>query len=102
MKALAAAQLLVDELCLEGQLSAEDFLTKREIILDELFATAPLLPGADRLIRHLHATGVPQAVATSSHRRHFDLKTSMHKELFSLFNHIVTGDQVGQHHFAIK
>lgn len=33
------------------------------------------------------------AVATSSHRRHFDLKTSLHKELFGLMTHIVTGDQ---------
>ena len=27
-------------------------------------------------------------------RRHFDLKTSRHKELFSLFDCVITGDQV--------
>lgn len=62
--------------------------------LDVLFAKAALLPGVERLVRHLHKHGIPMAVATSSHRRHFDLKTSLHKELFALMNHIVTGDQV--------
>ena len=45
-------------------------------------------------MRHLHASGVPFALATSSHRRHFDLKTSLHGPLFELFDHRVTGDQV--------
>jgi len=93
-KALESAQILIDDLGLEGQLSAQDFVTEREQILDGLFAKASLMPGAERLIRHLHAKGVPMAVATSSHRRHFDLKTSMHRELFGLMHHVVTGDQV--------
>lgn len=50
--------------------------------------------GAEQLIRHLHASKVPIAVATSSHRRHFDVKTQQHKELFGLFDVIVTGDMV--------
>jgi beta-phosphoglucomutase-like phosphatase (HAD superfamily) len=41
---------------------AEDFLQQREEILDRLFPDAPLLPGVERLLRHLHAHGVPLAV----------------------------------------
>jgi len=93
-KALAAAQILVDDLQLHEQITPEAFLKEREEVLDVLFATCSLMPGVDRLIRHLHKHGVPIAVATSSHQRHFDLKTSSHKELFSLFTHIITGDQV--------
>jgi hypothetical protein len=44
------------------------------------------------LLRHLVAAGVPIALATSSHLRHFTLKTTQHPELFSLFNHRVTGE----------
>jgi pseudouridine-5'-monophosphatase len=35
---------------------------------------------------------VPIAVATSSHRRHFDIKTQSHRALCSLFDAIITGD----------
>jgi len=69
---------------------------EREELLDELFAKAALLPGVERLVRHLHQHGIPMAVATSSHRRHFDLKTTLHRELFGLMHHIVTGDQVAK------
>lgn len=28
----------------------------------------------------------------SSHKRHYELKTTKHKEVFTLFHHVVTGD----------
>jgi pseudouridine-5'-monophosphatase len=93
-KALDAAQVLIDDLGLEGQLTAAEFVAQREKNLDALFPRSELMPGAERLVRHLAAHGVPMAVATSSHRRHFDVKTSKHGELFALMDHVVTGDQV--------
>lgn len=45
-----------------------------------------------RLIGHLKAHGVPIAVATSSHRAHFLLKSQENQALFDMFDHIVTGD----------
>eukprot|EP00933_Yihiella_yeosuensis_P014643 TRINITY_DN13046_c1_g2_i1.p1 TRINITY_DN13046_c1_g2~~TRINITY_DN13046_c1_g2_i1.p1 ORF type:complete len:501 (+),score=84.68 TRINITY_DN13046_c1_g2_i1:20-1522(+) len=93
-KALEAAQICLDEVGIAGEMTAEEFVSEREKRLDVLFAEAALMPGVEKLIRHLHRHGVPMAVATSSHRRHFDLKTSLHKELFGLMHHIVTGDQV--------
>merc|ERR1712194_987707 len=95
-KALDAAEELIDGLGLQGKLTAADFIAEREKTLDQLFGDSKLLPGVERLIRHLHKNSIPMAVATSSHRRHFDLKTSKHKELFALMHHIVTGDQVAK------
>lgn len=91
-KAIESARIFVEETGISDSLSAEDFLVEREAMLQNLFPTSDLMPGASRLIRHLHAKGIPIAVATGSHKRHFGLKTQRHGELFSLMHHIVLGD----------
>ncbi|KAL8168103.1 hypothetical protein V2J09_009602 [Rumex salicifolius] len=92
MKAIEAARVFVEETGISESLSAEDFLVEREAMLQDMFPTSELMPGASRLIRHLHAKGIPICVATGSHTRHFELKTQRHRELFSLMHHIVRGD----------
>lgn len=57
----------------------------------EKFKRLFLLLGAERLLRHLHSKGVPIALATSSSRENYDLKTQRHQQVFQLFDHIVTG-----------
>ena len=47
--------------------------------------------GVNRLLQHLHNEKIPIALATSSSREYFEIKTQNHKDIFSLFNHIVTG-----------
>ncbi|XP_028084267.1 (DL)-glycerol-3-phosphatase 2-like [Camellia sinensis] len=91
-KAIEAAYVFVEETGISDSLTAEDFLTEREDMLRSLFPTSELMPGASRLIRHLHANGIPICLATGSHRRHFELKTQRHGELFSLMHHVVLGD----------
>eukprot|EP00884_Botryococcus_braunii_P007494 jgi/Botrbrau1/16746/Bobra.0277s0003.2 len=90
-KTLEAAQILLDESGLHGVLSPEDFVQKRDAILDSLFPTSQLMPGAERLIRHLTKHGIPFCLATSSLRKYFEVKTQCHTALFSLFHHTVTG-----------
>lgn len=70
-KALESCQIFVDELGLHGQLTAEQLLQDREAALDALFPTCQLMPGAERLLRHLSAHGIPCALATGSNRRHY-------------------------------
>ena len=47
-KAMEAAQLLVDNLQLQGQLTAQDFLAQREAALDAMFPSSELMPGIIR------------------------------------------------------
>lgn len=49
----------------------------------------PLMPGAERLVRHLHRHRVPIAIATSTKRVNYLLKTAHHPDFFSLFSHVV-------------
>ena len=42
-------------------------------------------------VRELASKSIPMAVATSSPRATFELKTQNHKDLFSLFHHVVCG-----------
>ncbi|XVF47700.1 hypothetical protein PTKIN_Ptkin03bG0131700 [Pterospermum kingtungense] len=94
MKAIEAARVFVQETGISDSLSAEDFLAEREAMLKSLFPASELMPGASRLIKHFHAKGVPMCVATGSHKRHFELKTQRHGELFKLMHHIVLGDDL--------
>jgi pseudouridine-5'-monophosphatase len=89
--AIDSARYLVATL--ELPITAEDYLREREGMLEELMPTAEPMPGAVQLTRALAARGVPQAVATSTGRRLFDLKTQRHRAWFDeVFRSIVLGD----------
>lgn len=71
--------------------TVEDFENQFVAAFHRIASQAELLPGAERLIRHLHASKVPFCVASGSAGPGVELKTKNHKELFKLFHHIVTG-----------
>lgn len=88
--AIESARYLVATL--ELPITAEDYLREREGMLEALMPTAEPMPGAVDLTATLAARGVPQAVATSTGRRLFDLKTERHRDWFARFDAIVLGD----------
>lgn len=57
-KALQAAETLVQELGLEGQLAPEDFVKEREEMLHTMFPDSQLMPGAAELVAHLKTHNV--------------------------------------------
>ncbi|CDS09706.1 hypothetical protein LRAMOSA02383 [Lichtheimia ramosa] len=85
-----SAAMVVDEYKLP--MTVDEYIDITSQLHEERFPLVKPLPGVERLIRHLHKHKVPMAVATSSSREKFLLKTSRNKELFSLFDYIVCGD----------
>jgi pseudouridine-5'-monophosphatase len=81
---------------IEKHLSVDDYISERRRLQDLQWPHVDFLPGATKLIRHLH---IPMAVATGSIRRNFLLKTTDEQcskekvEIFRLFgDNVVCGD----------
>ena len=84
------ARMVVDHYQLP--LQPEEWVARTTAIYEQLFPSVAALPGVPRLVHHLAKSGVRTAVATSSSRAAFALKTTNHSGLFSLFDAVVVGD----------
>ena len=88
--AMDSARYLVEALALP--ISAQAYLDERNGLLRDGFAACEAMPGAEKLVRHLHRHGIPIAVATSSARDLYAVKTTRHGSWFRLFDLVVSGD----------
>lgn len=77
---------------LDLPISPDEFLETRAPLMAERFPHAMAMAGAEGLVRHLKAAGIPIAVGTSSSRHYFAQKTTLHQHWFALFDTIVTAD----------
>ena len=105
----------METLTLLGELNLpmtdDEFLIESNRLYRQAFPSAELLPGAERLIRHLAAYDIPMgeektddntheiqmsdlflAIGTGSSHDLYTLKTSGHRELFNLFDPVVCTD----------
>jgi len=87
------AELTLDALAITD-LTVDEYLAEREAALLAVMPSVGLLPGVDRLVRHLHAAGVPLAVATSSPGDLLAAKASRHADFFALFGAVVHAGMV--------
>lgn len=67
-------------------LSPEDYTRQLHEIQAEEFTKSKPLPGIEKLLRDLKASGTKIALATSSHRHHFEIKTKHLGDLFNVFD----------------
>lgn len=85
-----SARILIEES--GAPITPEEYLRQRHILQQERFPYCVPLPGVMRLVKHLKKHGIPIAVATSSHRVNFEIKSRNNQDLFTLFDVIVCGD----------
>ncbi|CAH1102438.1 unnamed protein product [Psylliodes chrysocephalus] len=83
------SKIAVEEMKLP--MSVDKFQLEFRRLAHSYMASVSLMPGARHLVTHLKTHKIPIAVATSSSRESYDLKTKDHKEFFCMFDHIVTG-----------
>jgi pseudouridine-5'-monophosphatase len=88
--AIESARYLVEALDLP--IRPEDYLEEREHLLRDRFARSEPCAGARELTAALAARGARQAIATSSQRLLFDLKTRRHQQWLRVFTAVVVGD----------
>lgn len=86
------ARYLID--ALELPITPEEYLQRRTPLLEGMFPEVDPKPGAPDFVRELHGAQVRSAVATSAVRALTDLKLRRHGDWFSLFEHVVCGDDV--------
>jgi pseudouridine-5'-monophosphatase len=89
---LDSARILVE--LLQLPLTEAEYLIERNQLLYPLYSTARVLPGTIELIQHLAHHHVPQAIASSSSRHHFELKTINHQEWLKLLEITILGDDL--------
>ncbi|XP_014225585.1 pseudouridine-5'-phosphatase-like isoform X3 [Trichogramma pretiosum] len=72
-------------------LSIDEFSEMYRRLQIESFHEVDMMPGAEKLLRHLKKHNIPIALATSSSEESFNLKTKHLTEVFDLFHHKVLG-----------
>lgn len=86
-KETEAAKIIINALDLP--LTVDEYLDTAHQQQEILFPEVDFLPGAEKLVRHLHKHNIPIAIATGSSRKLMELKTRKHRDLFDLFLHSV-------------
>lgn len=83
LQAQEAAEAILSKL--DIPMTVQEWLTETKKQYEILFPDSEVMPGARRLIEHLHKNNIPIALATSSTKEGYELKTNKHhKKLFSL------------------
>lgn len=80
---------------LQLPLNLDQFMSHVDEKVVEILPEVDLMPGSERLVRHLKKHEIPMAIATSSPYSKFVDKTTRHQELFhsgKFFSHFVLGD----------
>lgn len=84
------ARTMIEEFSL--QVDEDDFVASYDSEAHDMLDNVPLMPGAERLLVHLHNERIPMAIATSSFKDSFQHKAKSHCDILSVMHHIVCGN----------
>ncbi|MDA0713405.1 MAG: HAD hydrolase-like protein, partial [bacterium] len=77
-------------------ISPKTFLAERQTFLQDLLSQGSLMPGVLEITQKFLQLNIPQAIATNSTRKLFNLKTKNHREWFDgIFVTAVKSDDAG-------
>lgn len=82
------ARIVIDHCHLN--ITVDEFLRRMEARCIDMLPKCQLLPGAERLVRHLVKNQIPIAIGTSSSLEALELKTRHHGEFMMSFSHLVS------------
>lgn len=82
-----ACAMIIKEMDLP--LTLQELLDKYHEKAHAKLAQCKFLPGAVRLLTHMHKHGVPMAIATSSSEPGYSIKTTPHADIIGMFHHYV-------------
>jgi len=84
---------LLNAVGLNDSVSVAEYSEIYDAILLDLLPKAPILPGVERLVEHLHRHRIPLAIVTGSSTDDFALKTQHHTDLMRYFSFaVLSGD----------
>ncbi|XP_039255295.2 pseudouridine-5'-phosphatase-like [Styela clava] len=69
-------------------ITVDEWLGLLKAEMPKVFPSAKLLPGVEKLVKHFKHHNIPIAICTGSGTDGFSLKSTNHKDFFSLFEHI--------------
>ncbi|XP_022908025.2 pseudouridine-5'-phosphatase-like isoform X1 [Onthophagus taurus] len=84
-----SAKIAVEKMKLP--ITIDEYLEQYHPLCREFLQTPDLMPGAEKLVRHLAKHNIPIAIATSGNEWLSKIKTQNHVNLFSEFHHTVYG-----------
>ena len=91
---IQSSQLVISEL--ELPLNVEELLAETHKLFEIAIKDVELMPGSERLVRHLHRNNIPMAIATGSNSQQFATKIAKHKHFFTESNYfrhnVLAGD----------
>lgn len=85
-----SARVIIEHLDLP--ITVDTYLEHKAVLIETFYPRAEPMSGAVALTKYLQHHDIPHAVATSSSRRPFQLKTSSHTQWFRQFSCVITGD----------